>query len=115
MKNSHGGYERACYWIGWPVQWEKREKSMKRKFEIEERDFREIDPKYRKDMIWLPWSVIHLRTEQRSIDIRNQINALYHLFIYNYTSQKGFTITLPLSDIGYLTLLTPLRYLYEPI
>ena len=55
LKNSHGGYERACYWIGWLVQWEKREKSMKRKFEIEERDIWEIDPKYRKDMIWLPW------------------------------------------------------------
>ena len=105
LKNSHGGYERACFWIGWLIQWEKREKSMKRKFEIEEREIRGLDPKYRKDMIWLPWSVVHLEAEQRSIDIRNQINALYHLFIYNYTSGKRAS-RLPYlyQSIGFLTL-----------
>jgi len=114
LKNAHGGYERACYWIGWLIQWEKREKSMKRKFEIEERDIRDIDPKYRKDMIWLPWSVIHLEAEHRSIEIRHQINSLYHLFMYNYTSgRRAARLPYLYQSIGYLTLphtfSTPLR------
>lgn len=88
LKNANGGYEKVCYWIGWLLQWEKRNKSQKRKFEIETRSVPNINPKNGKDMIWLVWEVVFEETKLRDDMLKRQIQSLFNLFTYNFTAGK---------------------------
>jgi len=105
LKNVNGGYDQACYWVTWLVQWEKKNKKQKIKFEIEARDINEVNPKYCKDCIWLLWEIIFVETNLREDSIKKQIQSLYRFFRHDYTSGKRNT-RLPLiyHAIGYLTL-----------
>ena len=109
LKNINGGYDQACYWVAWLVQWEKKNKKQKIKFEIEERDINEVHSKYCKDCIWLLWEVIFNETNLRDDIIQKQIQSLYRFFRHDYTSGKRNT-RLPLiyHAIGYLTL--PMKF-----
>tara|TARA_B110000967_G_C18896907_1_gene571375 strand:+ start:256 stop:1338 length:1083 start_codon:yes stop_codon:yes gene_type:complete len=105
LKNALGGYEKACYWVAWLICWEKINKKKKIKFEIESRDINEVDPKYCKDCIWLLWEIIFYECQERSDDIKLQIQSLYRFFRHNYTSGKRCSrIPLLYHAIGYLTL-----------
>jgi len=105
LKNKLGGYEKACYWVAWLVQWEKRNKKNKVKFEIEERKISEVNPKYCKDCIWLLWQIVFIETNLRDELTKKQIQSLYQFFRHDYTSGKR-NARLPLlyHCIGYLTL-----------
>ena len=109
LKNINGGYENACYWVAWLVQWEKMNKNKKIKFEIEVRNISEVNPKYCKDCIWLLWEIIFAECNERSEDIKIQVQSLYRFFRYEYTSVKR-NMRLPLiyHAIGYLTF--PVRF-----
>ena len=50
FKNINSGYENCAYWIAWIFQWEKKNKRMKCKFEIDERDIKDVKKSYRKDI-----------------------------------------------------------------
>jgi hypothetical protein len=105
LKNSNGGYDKVCYWIQWLLQWEKRTKSQKRKFEIETREINGLDPKYGKDMIWLVWEVVFQETNLRDELLKQQIKSLYLLFKYEYTGGKrNARIPYLYQCVGYLTL-----------
>jgi len=105
LKNTNGGYEKSCYWVQWLLQWEKRAKAQKRKFEIETREINGLNPKYGKDMIWLVWEVIFQETNLRDDTLKHQVRALYLLFQYEYTSGKrNARIPYLYQSIGYLTL-----------
>jgi len=104
LKNINGGYERACYWVAWLIQWEKKNKKQKIKFEIEERNISEVKPQYCKDCVWLLWEIILNETNLRSEEIKIQVQSLYRFFRKDYTSGKR-NARLPLiyHSIGYLT------------
>ena len=109
LKNKNGGYENACYWVAWLVQWEKVNKKKKIKFEIELRDISEVNPKYCKDCIWLLWEIIFYECSERPNNIKIQIQSLYRFFRYDYTSGKrNNRLPLIYHAIGYLTL--PIKF-----
>lgn len=104
LKNINGGYEKACYWVAWLIQWEKINKKKKIKFEIECRDISEVNPKYCKDCIWLLWEIILSECSERSNDIKLQVQSLYRLFRHDYTSGKrNARLPYVYHAIGYLT------------
>lgn len=105
LKNKNGGYENACYWVAWLIQWEKINKKKKIKFEIECRDIDEVNPKYCKDLIWIVWEVIFYECSERLMDIQLQIQSLYKFFRYDYTcGKRNSRLPLLYHSIGYLTL-----------
>ena len=105
LKNANGGYEKVCYWIQWLLQWEKRTKAQKRKFEIETREIKGLNPKYGKDMIWLVWEVIFQETNLRDETLKRQVRSLYLLFKYDYTGGKrNPRMPYLYQCVGYLTL-----------
>ena len=110
LKNTHGGYTQVCYWIQWLLQWEKREKTLKRRFEIETREINGVSSKYGKDMIWLVWEVVFLEANTREDIVKHQIRSLFRLFTYDYTCGKR-TARLPYlyHCVGYLSLPLNLR------
>ena len=104
FKNINSGYENCCYWISWIFQWEKKNKKMKVKFEIDEREVQGIHKKLCKDVVWLLWTGILLEANTRTDDVKYQINSLYQLFKYDFTSGKrNARIPLIYHAIGYLT------------
>ena len=112
LKNKLGGYERCVYWIQWLIKWEKKNKKDKKKYEIEERDIKNIHKKYCKDVIWLVWSIIFEESSLRDKKIQEQIEYLFLLFKYEYTSGKrGNRLPLLFHSIGYLTL--PINFKIE--
>jgi len=109
LKNKLGGYEKACYWISWLLEWEKINKKKKLKFEIEERDIKGLDKKYCKDLVWLVWSIIFEEGNLMDNNIKNQIKSLFILFKNNYTSGKrNSRLPLVYHAIGYLTI--PIKF-----
>ena len=105
LKNSNGGYEKVCYWIGWLIQWEKRNKSMKQTYEIEERPIQGVQPKYCKDMIWLVWELIFEESKTRDTRIHKPIQSLFQLFRHSYTcGKRNSRLPYVYNAVGYLTL-----------
>ena len=109
LKNSNGGYDRVCYWIGWLVQWEKRNKAQKHTFEIEERPINDVASKHCKDMIWLVWELVFEEAKLRDEHVQKPIQSLFQIFRQDYTCGKR-TARLPYlyHSVGYLTL--PVNY-----
>ena len=104
FKNINSGYDNCCYWIAWIFQWEKKNKKMKHKFEIDEREIKDIKKNYWKDVVWLIWSSILFEGNSRDNEVKQQINSLYQLFKYDFTSPKrNLKIPLIYHAIGYLT------------
>ena len=104
FKNINSGYENCCYWVSWIFQWEKKNKKMKVKFEIDERDVQGINKKLCKDVVWLLWNAILIEGNTRVDEVKYQINALYQLFKYEFTAGKrNSRIPLIYHAIGYLT------------
>ena len=79
------GYDHVIFWIDWLLKWEKLNKNMT--WNIDERNPL-VNKKYRSDIIWIIWDIIHLEKKKKSINIINNINALYKLYIHNYSKSK---------------------------
>jgi len=109
LKNNLGGYERACYWVAWLIQWEKINKKNKSVFEIEERPIKGLKKNLCRDLIWLVWSVIFEEANLRDNNIKQQIQSLFLLYKHNFTSGKRNTrLPVVYNAIGYLTL--PIKF-----
>jgi hypothetical protein len=91
LKNTNGGYYDACYWVNWLIQWEKYNKKLKKKYEIENRNINNVNPKYHNDCIWLIWEIIFKEASTRNDIINKIIQNIYSLFINNYTPAKKNT------------------------
>jgi len=114
FKNINSGYENCCYWIAWIFQWEKKNKKMKIKFEIDERDVGGIHKKLCKDVVWLIWSAILTEGNTRDNEVKQQLQALYQLFKYGFTAGKrNARIPMIYHAIGYLT--HTIKYTTRPI
>lgn len=104
FKNIDSGYENCCYWIGWIFGWEKKQKKLKIKFEIDQRDIQGVKPSLCKDVVWLLWSAILTETNTRDTSIKYQVNALYQLYKFQFSvSKRNLRIPLVYNAIGYLT------------
>ena len=85
LQNFKYGYDKVIFWIDWLLKWEKLNKNMH--WDIDERN-ELVDKKYRSDIIWMIWNIIHLQKSKKSKTIINNINSLYHLYLHNYTKTK---------------------------
>jgi len=103
FKNKVNGYERCIYWICWLFEWEKLNKKKLGGWNIDERNT-DIQKKYRCDMIWILWELIHIEIKTRDKFIQLQIESLYKLYIDDYTSGKrNKRIPYILNAVAYLT------------
>jgi len=104
FKNINSGYENCSYWVAWIFQWEKKNKKMKIKFEIDEREIKDIKKQYWKDVVWILWSAILFEGNTRDDAVKYQINSLYQLFKHVFTGPKrNLRIPLIYHAMGYLT------------
>jgi len=104
FKNINSGYDNCCYWIAWIFQWEKKTKKLKSKFEIDERDIKDVKKSYCKDVVWLMWSAILVEANDRDPDVKSQIQSLYQLYKYEFSGPKrNLKIPLIYHAVGYLT------------
>ncbi|MBF76235.1 hypothetical protein CMK20_18900 [Candidatus Poribacteria bacterium] len=104
-KNKHFGYDRCCYWILWLLKWENLHKKKEIPWNIDYREIKEVNEKYRCNIIWVIWTIIKEEVKIRDDkNITQQINSLYTLYTDNFTPNKR-TTRLPLifNAIGYLT------------
>lgn len=104
-KNKQFGYEKCCYWIFWLVKWEALHKKKKTSWNIHERDIKEVDKKYRSNVIWVIWETVfeEMRLRKNS-NITKQIKALFSLYTLNYTTGKRNTrLPILFNAIAYLT------------
>jgi len=104
FKNINSGYENSAYWVAWIFQWEKKNKKLKQKFEIDEREVTGVKKTHWKDVVWLLWTAILVEGNTRNDDVKYQIHSLYQLFKYDFTvSRRNLRIPLINHAIGYLT------------
>ena len=79
------GYESCCYWVAWIFQWEKKNKRMKQKFEIDEREIKDIKKAIGK-MLFGYYGLRLSRINERDPVVK-QI-YMYQLFKYQFTGPK---------------------------
>ncbi len=104
-KNKQFGYDRCCYWILWLVKWEQIHKKKKQIWNVSPRNVPDVPEKYRSNFIWVIWEIIYEELKERKDkNVIHEINSLYGLFKYNYTSGKrNGRLPLVFHAIGYLT------------
>ena len=105
LKNKAFGYDKCRYWILWLLRYEAIHKKKKTPWNIDERNIEDIPKKYRSNIVWVLWELIFEEVKLRNNpQINKQIESLYELFKYNYTTGKRLSrITIILNAIGYLT------------
>ena len=113
LKNPLNGYEKCIYWVLWIVKWEELHKKKKDNWQVDARDV-PLKDRLKYDVIWVIWDSIleeiKCRKQNNTKDINcieKQVDALFHLFLLNYSSGKR-SARLPyvFLAIGYLTLKT---------
>lgn len=103
-KNKQFGYDRCCFWILWLVKWESQHKKKKIQWNVEYRDVKEVDKKFRSNVIWIVWDIINEELKSRDENVRKQISYLYKLFTNDYTLGKRNTrLPILFHAFGYLT------------
>lgn len=104
-KNKQFGYEKCCYWIFWLIKWETLHKKKKAVWNIHERDIKEIDKKYRNNIIWVVWETILEEMKLRkNNNITKQIKSLFSLYTLNYTTGKrNSRLPILFNAVSYLT------------
>jgi hypothetical protein len=104
-KNKQFGYEKCCYWILWLIKWEALHKKKKTEWNIHERDIKEVNKKYRNNIIWVVWETVFEEMRLRkNNNITKQIKALFGLYTLNYSSGKrNSRLPILFNAIAYLT------------
>jgi hypothetical protein len=113
-KNKQFGYDRCCFWILWLLKWEGQHKKKNVQWTVEYRDVKEIDKKFRSNVIWIIWDIINEELKSRDENVRAQVSYLYKLYTNDYTIGKRNTrLPLLFHAFGYLThdinFMVPLR------
>jgi hypothetical protein len=104
-KNKQFGYEKCCYWIMWLIKWETLHKKKKTPWNIHERDVKDVDKKYRANIIWVIWDTLFEEMRLRkNKNITKQIKSLFSLYTLNYTVGKRNTrLPILFNAVAYLT------------
>ena len=93
LKNPLVGYEKCCYWVQWIIKWDELHKKKKNPWQVDARNV-PLKDKLKCDVIWVIWECIHEEVNYRKkngVDInclKKQIESLYKLFLFNYSSGK---------------------------
>tara|TARA_Y100000996_G_scaffold316725_1_gene252907 strand:- start:779 stop:1861 length:1083 start_codon:yes stop_codon:yes gene_type:complete len=104
LKNKQFGYDRCCFWILWLLKWEGQHKKKKLQWRVEYRDVKEVDTKYRSNVVWIVWDIINEELKSRDENVRKQISFLYKLFTNNFTiGKRNSRLPLLFHAVGYLT------------
>jgi hypothetical protein len=78
----------AIYWMSWLFEWDNKYKNNPN-YTIESRKIKSLDAKYQKDIVWVLWEIIISETNNRNQEyISTQIQALYQLYKFNYSTGK---------------------------
>ena len=98
-------YDSCLYWISWLVGWEKIVIKKKGIYKCGYREIKNIDMKYYTDFIWFVWEILlKYSLKQYNDTLNDQIQALYVLFKYEYSSsKKNKRICIVLTAIKYFT------------
>ena len=104
-KNEQFGYDKCCYWILWLIKWEELHKKNKQFFDIHERDIKEVDKKYRKNIIWVVWETIFEAMKiKKNNKIIKEIKSLFSIYTHNFTlSKRNTRLPIVFNAIAYLT------------
>ena len=97
--------QNALYWLSWMSTYEKLfSKKTNTSFKQGYRKIANVDEKYHNDFIWLFWEIVLNLVKIREIKVKNQVFALYRLFIYEYSpNKKAKKMPLLMCSIKYLT------------
>ena len=97
--------QNALYWLSWISTYEKLfTKQTNTSFKQGYRKIANVDEKYHNDFIWLFWEIVLNLVKIREIKVKNQVFALYRLFIYEYSpNKKAKKMPLLMCSIKYLT------------
>ncbi|CAB4568082.1 MAG: hypothetical protein F2563_00565 [Actinobacteria bacterium] len=80
--------ENAARWIQWLIEWEKRVIKKERKYECDERDVDQVDPKFYRDIVWLIWDVLKYETRRRRNPLLSeQLNYLFEIYCSNFNGR----------------------------
>ena len=97
-------YEYALFWLSWILEWEKLNIKKYKKYICGYRNIKGIDKKYHTEIVWIIWEIILKNTIYRDIDLLNtQIQSLYKIFKFGYSSKKNRRIHLIIHSIKLLT------------
>jgi hypothetical protein len=103
-KNKQFGYDRCCFWILWLLKWEGQHKKKKLQWSVEYRDVKEVEHKFRSNIIWIVWDIINEELKSRDQNIKSQVSYLYKLFTNDYTlGKRNSRLPLVFHAFGYLT------------
>jgi hypothetical protein len=103
-KNKQFGYDRCCFWVLWLIKWENQHKKKNIKWTVEYRDVKDVDQKFRSNVIWIVWDIINEELKTRDENIRSQIAYLYKLFTNDYTlGKRNSRLPILFHAFGYLT------------
>jgi len=105
LKNKQFGYDKCCYWVLWLVKWEQIHKKKQASWTVDARDVKGLNKKLCADVVWILWETIFEEMKIRNdTNISKQIQSLYGLFKFNYSSGKrNGRLPLLFNAIGYLT------------
>ena len=97
--------QNALYWLSWISTYEKLfTKQTNTSFKQGYRKIANVDEKHHNDFIWLFWEIVLNLVKIREIKVKNQVFALYRLFIYEYSpNKKAKKMPLLMCSIKYLT------------
>ena len=97
--------QNALYWLSWMSTYEKLFcKQTNTSFKQGYRKIANVDEKFHNDFIWLFWEIVLNLVKMREIKVKNQVFALYRLFIHEYSpNKKAKKMPLLMCSIKYLT------------
>jgi hypothetical protein len=76
----------ACYWVEWIMEFETICKNKKEKICCERRNYKQVDTKMQKEIIWLIWDIFFNEAKKRGKFVKKVMDALFSLFTLKYTS-----------------------------
>jgi hypothetical protein len=82
----NGKINDIIYWCIWLDKLHKSKKKNSMEFICPEIESKDINHKYHRDWIWSIWYIILQSANHRSENIVNEINALYNIYKWKYTS-----------------------------
>lgn len=90
-------FDKVLYWLSWIIEWDKLNTKKYGKFNVASRVYKNVEPKFSKNVIWLIWDYINSSKDKlTSFDNKytlsekdkTQINYLWELFCLNYSNSK---------------------------
>jgi hypothetical protein len=80
----------ACYWIEWIIEFDCLCKKRKSDCKCDERHYIPVEPKFKKDIIWIVWDAIKYIADNKSNKLVSKtIDSIFNLFCIKYTTSAS--------------------------